>query len=95
MPNLIVTQTILVTGTYDFSELFRSVNMNLYTRFLGVDLGVSALVFIVFYFVEANKKPIKFVWLPLLGTLLVGLSFGFPLMLLLRELSEGNNTEIK
>ncbi|MBC7472521.1 MAG: DUF2834 domain-containing protein [candidate division SR1 bacterium] len=58
-------------------------------------MGLNALVFLAFYYIKANKKHIKFVWLPLFGTLLVGLSFGFPLMLLLRELGEGKDMEVK
>jgi hypothetical protein len=78
------------TGTYDFGELFRAMDANLYTRFVSVDLGISALVFVAFYFLESKKKTIKYVWLSIIGTFLVGLSFGFPLFLLLRELENEN-----
>jgi Terpene cyclase DEP1 len=87
VPNSIVMQTVLSTGTYDFGQLFQSMDTNLYTRFVGADLGISALVFLAFYVIESRKTPIKFVWLALIGTFLVGLSFGFPLFLLLREIN--------
>ena len=87
IPNWIVFQTIQKYGTYNFSELFSSTNANLYTQFIGADLGLAALVFIVFYILETRKANINYAWLSLVGTFLVGFSFGFSLFLLIREVN--------
>ncbi len=89
VPNYIVFQTIIKYGTYDFAKLFSDMNYSLYTQFIGADLGIAALVFIVFYILETRKNKIKYAWLSLLGCFLVGFSFGFPLFLLIREVSLG------
>lgn len=53
--------------------------------FFGLDVVVSALVLIPFVFVEGRRLGVKRLWLPVVGTLLVGVSFGLPLFLFLRE----------
>src|SRR5688572_23276473 len=53
--------------------------------FFGLDVMVSALVLFLFVFVEGRRLTIARLWLPLLGTLLVGVSLGFPLFLYLRQ----------
>ena len=62
-----------------FAELFS-------TRiggFFGLDVIVSAVVLI--RFVSSERKQIKTWWLPILATLLGGVSVGLPLTLYLRE----------
>ena len=53
--------------------------------FFGLDVMVSALALFLFVFVEGRRMAIAQLWLPLLATLLVGVSLGFPLFLYLRE----------
>ena len=89
VPNYIVLQTVIKYGTYDFAKLFSDMNSSLYTQFISADLAIAALVFVVFYILETRKNKIKYAWLSLVGCLLVGFSFGFPLFLLLREVSLG------
>ena len=50
-----------------------------------MDLTISVIVFWFFMFVEANKLQMKNPWVYVLATLLVGLSFAFPLFLYFRE----------
>ena len=51
----------------------------------GVDVIISALVLFIFVFVEGRRLAIAHLWLPVLATLLVGVSLGFPLFLYLRQ----------
>jgi len=64
-----------------FSEL----GANAISRFFGWDVIASALTLIVFMRIERRRKPIPYAWLPIVGLLLVGVSFGLPLFLYLRE----------
>lgn len=52
--------------------------------FAWSDLFISAIVLIVFIFVEGRRLAMRHLWLPLAG-LLVGVSLALPLFLLLRE----------
>lgn len=65
-----------------FSELFS-------TRigaFFGMDVIVSALVLFVLIGVEGRRLAMRHLWLPVVATLAVGVSLGFPLFLYLRQL---------
>ena len=64
-----------------FNELFS-------TRigaFFGMDVIVSAMVLFTFIWLEGRHLAIRHLWLPVLATLLVGVSLGFPLFLYLRQ----------
>jgi hypothetical protein len=64
-----------------FSELFS-------TRigaFFGMDVIVSALVLFVFVCVEGRRLAMRHLCLPLVATLAVGVSLGFPLFLYMRQ----------
>jgi len=50
-----------------------------------LDVIVSALVLFVFIFTDGPKRRVDHLWLPVIGTLIVGVSLGFPLYLYLRE----------
>lgn len=58
------------------------------STFFGLDVIVSALVVIVFAIAE--RRSIRFWYVPILATLIVGVSLGLPLLLLLRETSTGD-----
>lgn len=64
-----------------FTELFS-------TRiggFFGVDVMVTAVVLFIFISSEGRRLAIRHLWLPVLATLLVGVSFGLPMFLYLRQ----------
>ena len=64
-----------------FAELFS-------TRigaFFGLDVIASALTLFVFILFESRRAHVPHRWLPILGTLLVGVSLGLPLFLFLRQ----------
>jgi hypothetical protein len=54
--------------------------------FFGLDVIVSAVVLFVFIGVEGRRLAMRRLWLPVLATLAVGVSLGFPLFLYLRQL---------
>jgi uncharacterized membrane-anchored protein YitT (DUF2179 family) len=53
--------------------------------FFGVDVIVSAMVLFVFIWLEGRCLAMRYLWLPVLATVLVGVSLGFPLFLYLRQ----------
>ena len=55
--------------------------------FFGMDVLVSAVVLISFIQREGQRLGVRHLWLPIVGTLTVGVSLGFPLFLYLRESS--------
>ncbi len=53
--------------------------------FFGADVLVSAIVLLLFIAVDGARAGVAHRWLPVLGTLTIGVSFGLPLYLYLRE----------
>lgn len=53
--------------------------------FFGMDVLVSACVLVLFVAIEGRRLGMKQLWLPILGTFLAGVSFGFPLFLYMRH----------
>jgi hypothetical protein len=65
--------------------LFRQLFANRAGGFFGMDVLVSSLVLVVFMRMERKRLAIRFPWLPIVGLCAVGVSFGLPLFLYLRE----------
>jgi hypothetical protein len=65
--------------------LFEDLFANRISGFFGVDVFVSALALWIFIIAEGSRLGMRRLWLPLAGTCLVGVSFGLPLFLYLRE----------
>lgn len=55
--------------------------------FFGLDVLVSAIVLFRFVSYEGRRLRMRWLWVPILSTLLVGVSLGLPLFLYLRELA--------
>jgi hypothetical protein len=53
--------------------------------FAWLDVIISAIVLIIFIVYEGRKQLMRRLWIPIVGTLCVGVSFGLPLFLFLRE----------
>jgi hypothetical protein len=53
--------------------------------FFGLDVVVSAIVLFVFIATEGGRLAMPLLWLPIIATLLVGVSLGLPLFLYLRQ----------
>jgi len=59
--------------------------------FAWIDVIISAIVLIGFILYEGKKQNINRLWIPIVGTLSVGVSFGLPLFLLMREIQLTKN----
>jgi len=53
--------------------------------FFGLDVVVSAVVLFVFICAERKTVAIRHAWLPIVATLVVGVSLGLPLFLYMRQ----------
>lgn len=60
---------------------------NSISSFFGTDVIVSAICLWLFVFLEGRRLQMKNLWAPIVASLLVGVSFGLPLFLYLRESS--------
>ncbi len=54
--------------------------------FFGLDVIVASLVLWVFVFSEGRRIDMRYLWLPVLASLVVGVSLGLPLFLYMRQL---------
>jgi Terpene cyclase DEP1 len=59
---------------------------NQISAFFAIDVIVSAIVLIVFILGEGQRLGMRTLWLPVIATLLVGVSLGLPLFLYLRQI---------
>ena len=66
---------------------FRELFANRISACFAMDVNVSAIVLIWFIQSEAERLRVRLLWLPTVGTLVVGVSFGFPLFLFLRQMT--------
>lgn len=69
----------------NLSLFFRELFANRISAFFAMDVIVSAIVLICFIQSEGKRLSVRLLWLPTIGTLIVGASFGFPLFLFLRQ----------
>ena len=69
----------------DLPALIQPLFANNFMKGVAMDLTVSVIVFWVYVFIESSNLQMKYPWLYLLATLLVGLSFALPLFLYFRE----------
>jgi uncharacterized membrane protein len=75
----------LVQHGLDLSLFFRELFSLRVGAFFGMDVIVSAVVLFVFIWAEGARVGVRRLWVPVLGTLLVGVSLGLPLFLYLRQ----------
>ena len=66
--------------------LFRELFANRISAFFAMDVIVSAIVLLSFIQSEGRRLRMRFLWLPMLSTVFVGVSLGMPLFLYLRQL---------
>jgi Protein of unknown function DUF2834 len=63
----------------------RDLFANHISAFFALDVIVSAIVLLLFIQSEGRRLQMRLLWLPMLGTLFVGVSLGLPLFLYLRQ----------
>jgi hypothetical protein len=66
---------------------YRELFANRISAFFAMDVIVSAIVLIWFIQSEGRRLRVRLLWLPTVGTLVAGVSFGFPLFLFLRQVA--------
>jgi hypothetical protein len=76
---------MLADGEYSLVDHFAAVYATPETAFFAWDLAVAALAFLVFLGFETRRIGVKFWWVALIGGMAVGVSFGLPFFLFLRE----------
>lgn len=69
----------------DIPLFFAALFANGISGFFGLDVIISAIVLIFFIQVEGRRIGLAKLWMPITGTLLVGVSCGLPMFLYLRE----------
>jgi len=69
----------------DPGPFIRELAQNRLAAFFALDVVVSALALWIFVFSEGAARGIRHLWLPVAATLLVGVSFGLPLFLYMRQ----------
>ncbi len=67
--------------------LFAEILESRLSGFAWLDVIISALALLVFIGKDGRKERIPHLWLPILGTFLIGVSFGLPMFLCLREMN--------
>jgi len=63
----------------------RELFANRISSFFAMDVILSAIVLLWFIQSEGRRLRVRLLWLPTIGTLIVGVSFGLPLFLFLRQ----------
>ncbi|WP_338593944.1 DUF2834 domain-containing protein [Paenibacillus sp. Y5S-9] len=71
---------------FNLKTLLYEATMNRISAFAWLDIIISAVVLIGFILYEGKRTGVKHKWIPIIGTLTVGVSFGLPLFLLLCEI---------
>jgi len=72
-------------GTFSVSALFQQLFATRLVAGFAFDLAISALAGLVFITAEGVRKRVPYYWTAILGTVLIGFSFGLPFFLFLRE----------
>ena len=69
----------------DWRQFLAQLAANRVSLFFVADVLVSAVVLVAFMRMEASRVKVRFGWIATLGICLVGVSFGLPVYLYLRE----------
>ena len=75
----------LTAHGFDAMLFVRELFANRIGGFFGWDVIISACVLFAFAVTESRRLRMPVPWAPIAGTLLVGVSFGLPLFLFMRE----------
>lgn len=76
---------------FDLNLMLQQIFTNHMSSGIALDAMWAAVVLIIFIVIDKKNINPKYIWLPIMGIFLVGLSFAFPFYLYLRELSQQKN----
>ena len=82
----------LLAHGLNLALFFRELFVNRISAFFAIDVIVSAIVLLWFIQSEGKRLRVRLLWFPTIGTLIVGVSFGLPLFLFLREVTLDRTT---
>ena len=85
----------LIEHGLDISRIMESLFANRVSAFFGLDVIVSALVLWVFIAFDAARIGMKHRWVPVVASLVVGVSLALPLFLYMRESAMDLQTQSK
>lgn len=74
-----------VLGEFSVGAMVADLTATRITAGFTLDLLVAAVAGIAFMIAEARRSQIHYTWIALVGTVLIGFSFGLPFFLYLRE----------
>ncbi len=74
-----------IAGEFSVAAMFAAMFANPIITGVSLDFTVVVATALVFAGFEAMRLKIKAAWIPLVGTFLIGASFGLPFFLYLRE----------
>ena len=94
LPNYFLYQIIVDQNGFNLSRFITDISLNYSSKFILADLGIAATTFLIFLYFENRKIKLNLWWLPVLGTFLVGVSFGFPLFMYLRQIELENTKKL-
>ena len=83
---------IIEQHALNISIFMQDLFANRIAAFFALDVIVSAIVLLSFIQSERRRLRMRFLWLPMLGTVFVGVSLGLPLFLYLRQLELDRKT---
>ncbi|MFN2540849.1 MAG: DUF2834 domain-containing protein [Chthoniobacterales bacterium] len=69
----------------NLSLFFQALFANRIAAFFAIDVVVSVIVVLILVFGEGRRLLMRGLWVPIVGVALVGVSFGLPLFLHMRE----------
>lgn len=75
----------LATHGLNVPLFFRDLFTNGIASAFAIDIIVSAVVVCAFVLIEGRRLGVRPLWAPIAGTIIVGVCFGLPLFLYLRE----------
>lgn len=81
----------LSTNGFAIQQLILDASGSQIAAFAWLDVLFSAIVVLVFVFYEGRQLGMKFLWLPVVGLITVGVSLALPLFLLILELHLAKN----
>lgn len=90
LPTYHFVQFLIENNGFNFTVIFEQLFANRISTFFAYDLTISAITIILFLLYEG--KNIKYYWLAILGIVFIGLSFGLPAFLYLREIQKESSS---
>jgi hypothetical protein len=85
--------SFLLEHGWNFHLMISQLFSNQISSFFAWDVIISTVVLLLFILSDISRETIKYLWMAIVATLIIGVSAGLPLFLYLREcyLEEGDS----